>query len=59
MIVLYLIMNISRDFWVFALWGYIPPPGYEEFKYTMISTVVDDGNNNNNNSNGRAEAKEK
>ena len=48
-----------KGFWVFALWGYIPPPGYEEFKCTMISTVVDDGNNNNNNSNGRAEAKEK
>ena len=48
-----------KGFWVFALWGYIPPPGFEEFKCTMITTVVDDGSNKNNKSNGRAEAKAK
>ena len=31
-----------KGFWAFALWGYIPPPGYEEFKCALINTIVDD-----------------
>ena len=29
-----------KGFWVFALWGFIPPTGFEEYKCTLISTVV-------------------
>ena len=32
-----------KGFWAFAMWGYIPPPGYEENKCTLITTVVDEG----------------
>ena len=31
-----------KGFWAFALWGYIPPLGFEEYKCALITTVVDD-----------------
>ena len=31
-----------KGFWAFALWGYIPPSGYEEYKCTLITMVVND-----------------
>ena len=31
-----------KGFWAFALWGYIPPQGFEEYKCALITTVVDD-----------------
>ena len=36
-----------KGFWAFALWGYIPPPGYEEYKCTLITTVIDEGKKSN------------
>ena len=32
-----------KGFWAFAMWGFIPPPGHEEYKCTLIATVVDEG----------------
>lgn len=36
-----------KGFWAFALWGYIPPAGYEEYKCALITTVVDKRKKNN------------
>ena len=48
-----------KGFWCFALWGYIPPPGFEEYQCTMISTVVEDSDKSTSTSNGRADSKQK
>ena len=48
-----------KGFWDFALWGYIPPLGFEEYKCALITTVVDDSKKQSSKNNGRAESKAK
>ena len=31
-----------KAFFAFALWGYIPPPGYKQYQSLMMKTLLDD-----------------
>ena len=50
-----------KCYFSFLLWGYIPPPGYEDYKSLAMATIEKKGDKikNNKKSIGRAAAKKK